>query len=138
MRASALTVRARQLDVTRLIAGPVAPAQANRFHPADGGDRSDQRGLMANLPMTSGWTPTEFFDEPVALGDVQVLHVFEFDQQLSCQLRIMAVALQLRDDLTLSTNMLRTFGYVIFGRCQMAQENGSVHCQILPAGAQFS
>ncbi len=93
---------------------------------------------MANLPAPSGWTATEFFDEPVALGDVQVLHVLEFDQQLSCQFRIMAVALQLRDDLTLSTNVLRTFGYVIFGYCQMALEDGSVHCQMLSAHARFS
>jgi hypothetical protein len=95
-------------------------------------------GSLAHLPPPSGWTPTEFFDEPVSLRDVQVLHVFEFDQQLSCQRRIMAVALQLRDDLTLSTNVLRTFGYVILCLCQMAQEDGSVHGQMLSGGARFS
>jgi hypothetical protein len=102
------------------------------------GNRCDQRGLRANLPTPSGWMPTKFFDEPVSLDEVEVLHVFEFDQQLSCQLRIMAVALQLGDDFSLSTNVLRTFGNVIFGRCQMAQENGSVHCQMLSGDARFS
>jgi len=92
---------------------------------------------MPKLPAPSGWTLAEFFDEPVSLGDAQLLHVFEFDQQLSCQLRIMAVALQLRDDLTLSTNVLRAFGYVIFGLCQMAQEDGSVHRQCYQAMSGF-
>jgi hypothetical protein len=101
-------------------------------------NRCDRCGLRANLPTLSGKTSAEFFDEPVSPGDVQFLHVFEFDQQLSCQLRIMAVALQLRDDFPLSTNVFRTFGYVSFGFCQMAQEDGSVHCQMLSGDARFS
>jgi hypothetical protein len=102
------------------------------------GNLCDHHGLMANLPAPSGWTPAQFFGEPLSLGEVQLLHAFEFDQQLSCQLRIMAVALQLRDDFTLSTNVLRALGYVIFGRRQVPQKNGSVHWQMLSDDFRFS
>ena len=69
----------------------------------------------------------KFFLEPIAITDVQRLHRLELGEQIAGLFGVVAVALKIGDQLTLTGKMLLTLGDVPFRQCQMFCQYGAIH-----------